>query len=122
MDKQKTTEGKSLPESKARHKLRTNKNRNRQNYNSMTTEFKNCQSCGMPLKRDEKGGGTNADGSNSKIYCSYCFEKGEFIYKGDNVNEFQEYCKQKMIEGGHSKFFSWLFTRGMKRLSRWKNK
>ena len=29
----------------------------------MTNESKNCQSCGMPLKRDAKGGGTNADGS-----------------------------------------------------------
>jgi hypothetical protein len=86
----------------------------------MTSNFKNCQSCGMPLKRDEKGGGTNADGSKSTIYCSYCFDKGEFIYKGENVYEFQNYCKQKMIEGGHSKFFSWLFTRGMKRLARWK--
>jgi hypothetical protein len=74
----------------------------------------------MPLKRDEKGGGTNADGSKSTMYCSYCFENGEFIYKGTNVNDFQEYCKQKMIEGGHSRFISWLFTRGMKRLSRWK--
>ncbi|MBL0258370.1 MAG: zinc ribbon domain-containing protein [Bacteroidetes bacterium] len=45
----------------------------------MTTEFKNCQSCGMPLKRDEKGGGTNVDGSISKMYCSYCYDKGEFI-------------------------------------------
>ena len=76
----------------------------------------------MPLKRDEKGGGTNADGSISKMYCSCCFDKGEFIYKGEDVSKFQENCKQKMIEGGHSKFFSWLFTRGMKRLSRWKNK
>ena len=88
----------------------------------METSFKNCQSCGMPLKRDEKGGGTNADGSKSKMYCSYCYEKGEFIYKGEDVNEFQDFCKMKMIEGGHSKFTSWLFTRGMKRLDRWKNK
>ncbi len=88
----------------------------------MEKEFKNCQSCGMPLKRDEKGGGTNADKSISKKYCSYCYENGEFIYKGNNVLEFQEYCKQKMMEGGHSRFFSWLFTRGMKRLVRWKNK
>ena len=76
----------------------------------------------MPLKRDEKGGGTNADGSKSKMYCSYCYEKGAFIFKGGNVNEFQEFCKNKMIEGGHSRFTSWLFTRGMKRLDRWKNK
>jgi hypothetical protein len=87
----------------------------------MDKEYKNCQSCGMPLKRDEKGGGTNADKSISKKYCSYCYENGEFIYKVDNVLEFQEYCKHKMMEGGHSRFFSWLFTRGMKRLDRWKS-
>ena len=87
----------------------------------MDKEFKNCQSCGMPLKRDEKGGGTNADKSISKKYCSYCYENGEFVYKGNNVSEFQEYCQKKMMEGGHSRFVSWLFTRGMKRLGRWKN-
>ncbi len=86
----------------------------------MEKVYKNCQSCGMPLKRDAKGGGSNADGSKSTVYCSYCYEKGEFIYKGDNVEEFQEYSKNKMIEGGHSRFISWLFTRGMKRLGRWK--
>ena len=88
----------------------------------MEKEYKNCQSCGMPLKRDEKGGGTNADKSISKKYCSYCYENGKFVYKGNNVLEFQEYCKQKMMEGGHSRFISWLFTRGMKRLDRWKIK
>jgi len=36
----------------------------------MDASYKNCQSCGMPLKRDEKGGGTNADGSKSVMYCS----------------------------------------------------
>ena len=74
----------------------------------------------MPLKRDEKGGGTNADLSISLLYCSYCYEKGEFIWKGNDVYAFQEFCKHKMIEGGHSRFISWLFTRGMKRLGRWK--
>ena len=87
----------------------------------METANKNCQSCGMPLKRDEKGGGSNSDGSKSATYCSYCYENGEFIYKGTNVLEFQEYCKVKMMEGGHSRLMSWLFTRGMKRLQRWKS-
>jgi len=31
----------------------------------MEKPFKFCQSCGMPLKKDELGGGTNADGSKS---------------------------------------------------------
>ena len=32
-----------------------------------------CQSCGMPLKADPKGGGTHADGTSSREYCSYCY-------------------------------------------------
>lgn len=79
-----------------------------------------CQSCGMPLKRDEQGGGTNADGSKSTEYCSLCYQNGAFLHPGP-VEVFQEFCKEKMIEGGHSRFISWLFTRGMKRLKRWKN-
>jgi hypothetical protein len=81
--------------------------------------FKNCQSCGMPLKKDPQGSGTNADGSKNEKYCSYCYQNGTFTFNG-TVQEMQEFCKEKMIEGGHSKFISWLFTRGMNRLERWK--
>lgn len=80
-----------------------------------------CQSCGMPLKNDPTGGATNADNSHNPQYCGYCYQQGEFTYKGTDVKEFQEYCRQKMVEGGHNRFISWLFTRGMKRLDRWKN-
>ena len=45
----------------------------------MDTKHKNCQSCGMPMKRDEKGGGTNVDGSRNGMYCSHCFANGKFI-------------------------------------------
>lgn len=86
----------------------------------MDKKNKNCQSCGMPLSNDPKDGGTNADGSISEKYCSYCYENGDFRYKG-NVKDFQEFCRQKMVEGGHSRFKSWLFTRGLTRLERWKN-
>jgi hypothetical protein len=37
-----------------------------------------CQSCGMPLRRDERGGGTNADGGRSTEYCSHCYREGRF--------------------------------------------
>lgn len=80
-----------------------------------------CQSCGMPLKQDPEKGGSNADGSKNTLYCSYCYQNGKYLYTGNDVKEFQEFCRQKMIEGGHNKFSSWLFTRGMKRLKRWKN-
>lgn len=36
-----------------------------------------CQSCGMPMTKDEEYG-TEADGSKSSEYCCYCYEKGAF--------------------------------------------
>ncbi|SLM32350.1 conserved hypothetical protein [Desulfamplus magnetovallimortis] len=32
---------------------------------------KNCQSCGMPMKRDPETGGTNADGSKNLKFSSW---------------------------------------------------
>lgn len=87
----------------------------------MAKENKMCQSCGMPMQRDPQGGGTNADGSKNPLYCSYCYANGDFTFKTNDVKEFQEHCRKMMIEGGHNKFMAWLFSRGMKRLSRWKN-
>lgn len=86
----------------------------------MAKQNKMCQSCGMPMSKDPQGGGTNADSSINLKYCSYCFQNGAFTYNG-TVHEFQELCRQKMIEKGYSRFLAWLFTRGMNRLERWKN-
>ncbi|MCC7555250.1 MAG: zinc ribbon domain-containing protein [Methanoculleus marisnigri] len=36
-----------------------------------------CESCGMPLLRDEDAG-TEADGSRSTRYCTYCYRDGRF--------------------------------------------
>jgi len=82
---------------------------------------KMCQSCGMPFQKDHKLRGTNLDGTINPTYCSYCFQAGEFTWHG-NVKDFQEFCRKKMIENGYNRFISWLFTRGMNRLQRWKNK
>lgn len=78
-----------------------------------------CQSCGMPLSKDPNGGGTNADGSKTEKYCSYCYQNAAFTFNG-TVEEFQEFCRVKMKESGHSGFMAWLFSRGLKRLERWK--
>jgi hypothetical protein len=78
-----------------------------------------CQSCGMPLSKDPSNGGTSADGCKTDKYCSYCYVNGKFTFEG-TVNEMQTFCYQKMVEQGHSKFLAWVFTRGMKRLERWK--
>ena len=86
----------------------------------MEKQYKMCQSCGMPLNKDPHGGGKNHDGSNSLKYCSYCYQDGEFTFEG-TVQEFQDFCRVKMIESGHNRFMAWLLTRGMRRLERWKN-
>ena len=55
-----------------------------------------CQSCGMPMDKDPGNGGTNADGSKSIKYCSYCYESGAF--KGDfkNAGEMVTLVKGKL--------------------------
>jgi len=73
----------------------------------------------MPMNKDPQGGGTNTDGTKSEIYCSYCYENGDFLFNG-NVKEFQEHCRKAMKESGMNGFMAWLFSRGMKHLPRWK--
>ncbi len=81
-----------------------------------------CQSCGMPMKQDPQGGGTNADGSKTDKYCSYCYQNGEFLF-GGTAKEMQQLCMKMMVEHGNMpKFMAWFFTRGIPRLERWKNK
>jgi len=36
-----------------------------------------CQSCGMPLMKEEEFA-TNEDGSKNKEYCIYCYEDGKY--------------------------------------------
>lgn len=43
----------------------------------MAPEGPFCQSCGMPMSKLEDFG-TNVDGSTSKEYCKFCFQKGKF--------------------------------------------
>jgi hypothetical protein len=82
--------------------------------------YKNCQSCGMPLSRDEKGGGTEADGSKSFRFCSHCYEDGRFTLPDVTVGQMQERVKAKIIEFGMPKFLAGLFTRNIPKLERWK--
>ncbi|MDR2470471.1 MAG: zinc ribbon domain-containing protein [Tannerella sp.] len=87
----------------------------------MEKKNKVCQSCGMPLSNDPQGGGTNADGTASEKYCSYCYQNGALAGEGMTVGEFQEFCRKEMIKSGYNRFLAWLLTRGFSRLERWKN-
>lgn len=50
-----------------------------------------CQSCGMPLTDENKG--TNADGSRSEDYCTYCYKGGEFT-QNFTMTQMIEFCLQ----------------------------
>lgn len=86
----------------------------------MERVYKNCQSCGMPMKRDENGGGTHADGSKSTMYCSHCFQHGQFTQKNITVEDMKEQVKNKLKDFGFPGFMTGLFTRNIPKLERWK--
>ena len=44
----------------------------------------------MPLAADPKGGGTHADGSISKDYCSFCYQNGAFTTPNVSLEQFVE--------------------------------
>jgi hypothetical protein len=88
----------------------------------MDKSYKNCQSCGMPLKKDPKGGGTEANGRKSTMYCSYCYANGKFTDPNCTVEQMQDLVKGKMKEMGFPGFLAGFFTRGIPKLERWKNK
>ncbi len=83
--------------------------------------YKVCQSCGMPMSKDPQGGGTNADGSKSHMYCSLCYGNGDFWNSEiDSAEKMQEFVKIKLKEMGFPGFLTGFFTRGIPQLERWK--
>ena len=85
----------------------------------MERKFKNCQSCGMPLSKSPNGGGTEADGSISHMYCAYCYEGGAFVQPDITLLQMQELVKNKMKEMGFPGFLAGFFTKGIPKLKRW---
>ncbi len=75
----------------------------------------------MPLKRDPEGGGTNADGSKSTLYCSKCYQNGAFTNPDFTAEQMQDLVKGKLREMGFPGFLAGLFTRNIPKLERWKN-
>ena len=77
----------------------------------------------MPMKKDPGNGGTNADGSKSIEFCSYCYEDGTFSSPEiDTPQKMQEFCIGKLKEMGTPGFVAWIFTRSIPKLKRWKPK
>jgi hypothetical protein len=81
--------------------------------------YKDCQSCGMPMRRDEKGGGTNADGSKSLMYCSHCYEAGTFTQPHISASEMRQRVRGKLREARIPGIAAWLLSRKIPKLARW---
>jgi len=79
-----------------------------------------CQSCGMPLDQDPGQGGTNADGSKSLKYCSYCYENGAFKGTIQSAGEMTKLVKGKLKEMGYGPLRRWFYTSHISQLERWK--
>lgn len=86
----------------------------------MPIAYAKCQSCGMPLKRDEQGGGTEADGSRSRKYCSHCYKQGRYVLPDLTVEQMQERVRQKLREFHVPRFLTGFFTRAIPDLERWR--
>lgn len=82
---------------------------------------RHCQSCGMPMKRDEKGGGTEADGRRSALYCSHCYLDGTFTQPDLTAPQMQQLVRGKLAEFGVPRFLAGFFTRGIPKLERWQS-
>ena len=80
---------------------------------------RNCQSCGMPLKKDPAQGGTDAGGNRSEMYCSFCYQDGLFIQDDFTAEEMQVFCIERMKEAGFPASIAWLMTRHIPKLKRW---
>ncbi len=78
-----------------------------------------CQSCGMPLGRDPRGGGTNADGSLSTEYCSHCFQEGQFTEPNITAAEMTAKVEGKLREMHFPGFLARRFARDTPNLRRW---
>lgn len=60
-------------------------------------EERYCQSCGMPMGPTDELYGTEADGTKSRDYCSYCYENGKFT-ADCTMQEMIDFCVQPMLE------------------------
>jgi hypothetical protein len=79
-----------------------------------------CQSCGMPMEKDVEMGGTNADGSKTMKFCSYCYKSGAFVDNFTKSSEMRDFVKDKLKEMGYGPLKRWFYTSHISQLERWK--
>jgi putative zinc ribbon protein len=79
-----------------------------------------CQSCGMPLANDPRGGSANADGSRNPDYCSNCFHAGKFVAPDMTLEQMQDRVRARMKEMHLPGFIAGRFVAKIPDLKRWR--
>lgn len=82
-------------------------------------KYSNCESCGMPLDKDENNLGTESDGRLNEMYCRHCYESGKFTSPDITMIEMKELVTNKIIEMKFPKFVAKFLTRNTHKLTRW---
>jgi hypothetical protein len=85
----------------------------------MSQFYKQCQSCGMPLKEGEQSG-TEADGSKSLKYCHFCYENGKFTQPDMTLEGMKEFTDKMLKEKGWITPLRWMAKMQLPKLERWK--
>ncbi|MCL2860503.1 MAG: zinc ribbon domain-containing protein [Oscillospiraceae bacterium] len=83
-----------------------------------------CQSCGMPMSKEEEFG-TNADGTLNRDNCGYCFKNGEYTNPNITMNEMLAIGLRGIDENPEmNKFMKFIIKKmypsQLKNLKRWK--
>lgn len=85
----------------------------------MMENKKICQSCSMPLDNPALLG-TEKDGSKSNEYCSYCYQKGQFVNPGMTLNEMKALVKVQMEKMKMDPSIIHMAVNVLPELKRWK--
>lgn len=79
----------------------------------------NCQSCGMPMKKDAQGGGIESDGTRSSTYCSHCYADGKFVRPDITMEEMNRLVAEKIQAAGFPSLLAKMLASRTKHLKRW---
>ncbi len=77
-----------------------------------------CQSCGMPIKKDELKG-TESSGSKSQKYCIHCYQNGEFTWTEATPDQMQVYCTGILMKQHWPGFAAKMATHNIPKLECW---
>lgn len=73
----------------------------------------------MPWDKDPQGGGSEADGMKSDVYCSYCYHAGQFVRPDWNVRDMQDYVSGILTQRGVPDFMARIMVKVIPGLRRW---